>query len=396
MMKAAEMIGATVFWVSFGIVMYTYFLYPCILLALFAVSQLRTDLQYLLNRAERRASGLRQEELPAVSIVIPAFNEEKYLDAKLNNIRGLDYPREKLQVIIVSDGSTDRTTEILNGVKEPFIESLFLDARRGKASALNCGVERARHSLLVFSDASTLFESDTIQKLVRHFRDRSLGAVCGALRFHSGSESQQAEGVYWKYESALRLMESRIGAALNVSGAIYALRRDAYLPLPDGAILDDLLIPMNARRLGYRIIYDPEAVATDFAAETVQGEFARRVRVAAGCFQALPELMRVRLGAVTAFSFLSHKLLRWILPFFLLALLISNCFLVGRPLYLCFAMLQSAIYLWALLGVAFYARLRRVRYVLVGHFLVAMNAAFLVGFFRYLRNRDAIDWQRVS
>jgi len=395
-MTSAEIISVTVFWLSLGVVAYTYFLYPLILLILFAISQLRTDLRYLFNRVDRRTSGVRQEELPAVTVVVPAFNEEKHLDAKLNNIRGLDYPKEKLQVIIVSDGSTDGTNEILKELKEPYIESLVLNQRRGKANALNCGIERARHDLLVFSDASTMFEPDTVRKLVRHFRDQFLGAVCGALRFHASAESQQTEGVYWKYESALRLMESRLGATLNASGAVYALRRAAYSPLPDGAVLDDLLIPMNARRLGYRVIYDPEAVATDFAAETIQGEFARRVRIAAGSFQALPDLMRVRMGGFTGFCFFSHKLLRWVLPFFLMALMISNCFLVGRSFYLCVAVLQGAVYLWALLGLACYGRLKRVRYALVAHFLVAMNAAFLVGFFRYLKNRNAIEWQRVS
>jgi len=193
-MRSAEIISVTVFWLSLGVVAYTYFLYPLILLILFAISQLRTDLRYVFNRVDRRTGGVRQEELPAVTVVVPAFNEEKHLDAKLNNIRGLDYPREKLQVIIVSDGSTDGTNEILKALKEHYIESLILNQRRGKANALNCGIERARHDLLVFSDASTMFEPDTVHKLVRHFRDQSLGAVCGALRFHASAESQQTEG----------------------------------------------------------------------------------------------------------------------------------------------------------------------------------------------------------
>jgi cellulose synthase/poly-beta-1,6-N-acetylglucosamine synthase-like glycosyltransferase len=191
-------------------------------------------------------------------------------------------------------------------------------------------------------------------------------------------------------------MESRLGASLNASGAVYALRRDAYSPLPGGTVLDDLLIPMNARRSGYRVIYDPEAVATDYAAESIRGEFARRVRIAAGSFQALPELMRIRLGRFTAFSFFSHKVLRWVLPFCLLALLVSNCVLLGRPFYVGFAVIQGLLYAWALLGVAYYQRLKRVRYALIGHFLLAMNVAFLLGFFRYLRNRHSIEWQRVS
>lgn len=395
-MNSVSSIAPVVFWISLAVILYTYFIYPVVLLLLFAVSQLRTDLRYLFKRVERRTARLTDAEAPGATFVIPAHNEEKHLAAKLENLRRLSYPREKLQVVFVSDGSTDGTADILRSATDPWIEVVILPERGGKANALNCAVSRARHDILVFSDASTLFEPDAVQKLVRHFGNPDIGAACGALRFEASSESQQTEGVYWKYESALRLMESRLGASLNASGAVYALRRDAYQPLERGVVLDDLMVPMNARRRGFRIIYDPEAAATDYAPETIRGEFARRVRIAAGSFQALPELLRIRLGALTTFCFVSHKLLRWLLPLFLIALIVSNAPLVGRPFYAAFAGLQAAFYLWAILGAACYKRLRTVRYALIGHFLVAMNLAFLVGFFRYLRNRRAIEWQRVS
>ncbi len=395
-MRAVPTIAVVLFWVSLGVILYTYLVYPFILLICFAVSQVRADLGYLFNRLDRRVKRLGALKTPGVTFVFPAYNEEKHLAAKLENLFALDYPRESLQVVIVSDGSTDGTNEILRGVTAPWIETVILAERGGKANALNCGVARARHELVVFSDASTLFEPDTIRRLVRHFGDPRIGAVCGALRFQASSESQETEGVYWKYESALRLMESRFGASLNASGAVYALRRDAYQPLARGAVLDDLLIPMNARKQGYRVIYDPEAVATDYAPETIRGEFARRVRIAAGSFQALPELLRVKLDAITGFCFFSHKLLRWVLPLFLLALLLSNALLLGRPFYAAFGVAQAGFYVWALLGLTCYKHLKKIRFALIGHFLLAMNAAFLVGFFRYLRNRRTIEWQRVS
>jgi cellulose synthase/poly-beta-1,6-N-acetylglucosamine synthase-like glycosyltransferase len=393
-MRIASVLMVFVFWLSLGVVIYTYLVYPLVLLVFFAISQLRTDFRYLFNRIDRRVGRFGKTELPSVTFVIPAHNEETHLPEKLRNISVFDYPLDKLQVVIVSDGSTDGTNDILRKIGDPHIETLILPKRRGKAGALNSGVAAARHEVLVFSDASTLFEPDTLRNLVRHFRDQQTGAVCGALRFHASSDSRQTEGVYWKYESALRLMESRLGATLNASGAVYALRREAYSPLPIGAVLDDLLVPMNARTLGYRVLYDPEAVATDFAPDTIRGEFARRVRIAAGSFQALPSLMRVPFDGFAAFSFISHKLLRWFVPFFLVALLISNALLVGRPWYTAFALLQSAFYLWAFLGFACHKYFRRVRYALIGYFLFAMNAAFVVGFFRYIQNRQAIEWQR--
>lgn len=395
-MRIASLVMVLVFWLSLGVVIYTYLVYPFVLLLFFAISQLRTDFRYLFNRIDRRVGRPDNTALPSVTFVVPAHNEEAHLPQKLANINTFDYPRDKLQILIVSDGSTDGTNNILRKIQDPQIETLILPKRGGKAGALNCGVGAARHELLVFSDASTLFETDTLRHLVRHFRDPQTGAVCGALRFHASPDSQQTEGVYWKYESALRLMESRLGAALNASGAVYALRREAYSPLPIGAVLDDLLVPMNARTLGYRVLYDPEAVATDFAPDTIRGEFARRVRIAAGSFQALPSLMRISFDGFAGFSFISHKLLRWIVPFFLMALLISNATLIGRPLYTAFAFLQSSFYLWAFLGFACHKYVRGVRYALIGYFLLAMNAAFVVGFFRYIQNRHAIEWQRVT
>lgn len=395
-MNTLSPFAAVIFWISLSVVLYTYFFYPIVLLVCFAVSQLRTDFHYLFNRIDRRVERIPETNLPGVTFVVPAYNEAKCLSTKLANLRALNYPREKLQVVIVSDGSTDATNDILRGVRDTFIETVILPERSGKAHALNCAVAQARHDLLIFSDASTIFETSTIRKLVRHFGDPRVGAACGALRFRSTEESQQTEGVYWKYESALRLMESRLGASLNASGAVYALRRNAYNPLPRGTVLDDLLVPMNARRSGYRVIYDPEAIATDDAPEGIRGEFARRVRIAAGSFQALPEVLRIKLDATTAFCFFSHKLLRWLLPVFLIALLISNALLTEKAFYAAFAIMQAAFYLWAILGGAYYERFKRVRYALLGHFVLAMNTAFLVGFFRYLKNRQAIEWERVN
>lgn len=395
-MRIVSAVTILVFWSSVAVVLYTYFVYPVILLLLSALAQLRADLRYLFNRANRRVARIGEAEVPSVTFVIPAHNEELHLPEKLNNIQALDYPREKLQVIIVSDGSTDGTNEILGTIREPYLETIILPQRAGKANALNCATARAHNDILVFSDASTLFEPDTVKTLARHFRDPLVGAVCGSLRFQASPESQQTEGVYWKYESALRLMENRLGATLTASGAVYALRRNAYSPLRPNAVLDDFLVPMNARRLGYRVLYDPEAIATDFAPDTIVGEFARRVRIAAGSFQALPSLMRVPLRGVTGFCFFSHKLLRWIVPFVLIAILISNAMLLHRPFYRACAGLQIALYAWALLGLAFHKHVKQLRYALVGYFLLAMNAAFLVGFFRYLQNREAIDWKRVN
>jgi cellulose synthase/poly-beta-1,6-N-acetylglucosamine synthase-like glycosyltransferase len=390
--RATEML----FWLSLGLIAFTYFLYPAFLFVAYSLVQLRSDWRYLTDRRNRRVPALQDDAVPGISFLIPAYNEETHLLQKINNLRQMDYPRQKVQILFVSDGSTDATNEILKALPDPNIEMILLPHRSGKATALNQAVLRARHEILVFSDASTLFAADALRKLARHFADASVGAVCGALRFQASSESQQTEGIYWKYESMIRLMEARLGATLTASGAVYALRRETYLPLDPRTVLDDFVIPMNARRGGYRVLYDPEAIATDFAPESIKGEFTRRVRLATGSFASLMFLLRVPMGGFGRFAFVSHKLLRWILPLLLCTLLISNISLARQSAYAVFGLLQLSFYLWAGLGYLLRERMQGVRFVLLPYFLLAMNFAFLVGLFRYLTKQEEFIWQRVS
>jgi cellulose synthase/poly-beta-1,6-N-acetylglucosamine synthase-like glycosyltransferase len=334
--------------------------------------------------------------LPGVSIIVPAYNEEKVLPAKLENLRELDFPRERVQVIFVSDGSEDGTNQILQNIREDNYECILLNERKGKANALNQAVARATNQILVFCDASTLFEPDAIKNLTRHFSDPEVGGVCGAVRYQAGADAQQTEGAYWKYESALRMMEARIGAILNASGAIYALRRECFSPVPQNTIIEDFVIPMRARRLGFSVLYDPEAVAIEFPASTVSGEFTRRVRLAVGSFRALGDVVRVPWKGFTPFALISHKLLRWLVPFFAITLLVSNIALMHSPSYRIALAAQVLFYCWAGLGFFFYQHMRRVRYGLVPYFLFAMHLAFIVGFFRCLVGADRAVWQKVS
>ena len=384
-----------IFWISFILILYTYVIYPGILFFAYALVQLRRDIDYLTRRRNRRAGRRRDEDLPAVTMIVPVYNEEEHLEEKIENVRQMSYPREKLQVIFVSDGSTDRSTAILGLLDESGVEVIF-KARGGKPSALNAGVARANNPILIFSDGSTLFKADAVRMLVRHFANPEVGVVCGSLQFVASVESKQTEGVYWKYESMLRLMESRLGATLTASGAIYALRREAWTPLSTDTVLDDFITPVNARTKGYRVLYDPEAVAHDFAPSSVKGEFARRVRIAMGSFHSLGTFLKADLPGFTRFAFLSHKLMRWIVPQLLLAVLISNMFLLDRRFYQVFFGLQMAFYLWAAMGFFFQRQMRRIRFASIGYFLFAMNLAFLVGLIQCLTSRKEAIWQRVD
>ena len=375
-----------IFWACFFLVAYTYVLYPAVLFLASSLARL----------GRRAGAASATGPLPAVSMIIPAHNEERHLPAKLANLAALDYPRERLEILFVSDGSTDGTNEILaRAAAGGYVTFLPLPTRGGKSSALNQAVPRARHDILVFSDAATLFAPDAVGKLVRHFADPRVGVVCGALQFQASAESRQTEGLYWRYESLLRRMESRIGVTLTASGAIYALRRECFVPLPADTLVEDLVVPMTARRLGFRVLYDPQARGTDFAASTVAGEFARRVRIATGSFRALGGLLRGPLDPVTAFAFVSHKLLRWTLPFLLIGMLVTSAALLDSPLYRALFALQVLFYGWGLVGYLFRPRIQGIRFALVAYYLLAMHLAFLVGFVRYLSGRREIEWRQV-
>lgn len=389
-------IAEFVFWFCLITMVYTYFVYPIVLFGGYVLAQIWRDLIYLSGRRDRRARSLGQEQTPSVSIIVPAFNEEARLLDKIANLRGITGGSDKYEIIFVSDGSTDRTNEILSDLPDANMRAIILPARKGKPNALNHGVSAAHHEILIFSDAATLFDALALQNLVRHFSDPRVGVVCGSLRFEGSAESQQTEGVYWRYEGMLRLMEARLGSTLTASGAIYALRRQCYPVLSSDTLIEDFVIPMNARKLGYRVLYDPEVVATEFAADSVKDEFTRRVRLATGSFRALGEFAFIKLDLVTCLAFVSHKVLRWMMPFLQVGLFVGGAFLWDRPAYRAMLAVQFAFYLWAAAGLLFRRRLQRVRYALVGYFLVAMHAAFLVGFVRFIFGRGGATWQRVT
>lgn len=375
------------FWFSLLVLVYVYFLYPLVLLAVVPVAS-------CFRRASQR-DGSREkrngDEWPTVALVVPAHNEEADLPGKLENTRQIDYPEDALEAVFVSDGSVDGTNEFLESIDDPNVRTVLLERRGGKSRAVNAGVSATDAEILVMSDASTLYEPSSVRRLVRHFDDPKVGVACGTLRFEAGASSKQTEGLYWRYERYLRAMEGRLGATLTASGAIYAVRRTAFRPLDPSVILDDFVVPMTARGLGFRIVYDPEALATEFAASSVAGEYARRTRLAEGSFRALPSFLKIPLDATTMWAFVSHKLLRWILPFVLLAFFASSGLLWREPLYQAIFLAQLAFYGMALIGYVAGDRIRP-KAALLPYYLTAIHMAFLVGFVRWVRGGSSGAW----
>jgi cellulose synthase/poly-beta-1,6-N-acetylglucosamine synthase-like glycosyltransferase len=332
---------------------------------------------------------------PSVSVLISVYNEEKHIVTRIENLLALDYPHDKFEILIGSDGSTDRTNELVRTFPDPRVKLHAFEQRGGKPSVLNRLVPQARSELLVFSDANAMFESDTLQKLARHFANPNIGGVCGRLVLH-GDGSQTDEGPYWKLETYLKTRESALDSCLGANGAIYAIRKPYWPRIPDNTFVDDFVIGMRVREGGHRVIYDTEAVATEELPQSVGHEMTRRIRIGAGDFQALFLCWRSLLPwrGFYSIAFWSHKVLRWFAPFLMIAALVSNIALLSYPLFAVLLALQLAFYCLALLG----AVIRRRKIVLFSapYYFVTINLALLFGFFRFITGTQQAAWKRTA
>ena len=310
----------------------------------------------------------------------------------------MDYPREKLEIVIASDGSSDGTPEIVRRFAADGVVLLDYRQRRGKAAVLNAAVPDLKGEVVILSDANTTIERAAARRLVRWFCRPGVGAVCGRLELVDPRTGRNADGLYWKYENFLKRCEARLGALLGANGAIYAIRKRCYVPIPDGTIVDDFVIPLLARlHSGCALIYDSEAVALEETAPGVGAEFHRRCRIGAGGFQSLGllrGLLDPRRGWI-AFAFLSHKLLRWLCPFFLIGALAANLVLLGGPpAYRGTLVAQAAFYLSASASALVPGRSAAMRPLRLATMFVGMNAALLVGFCRWLQGSQGGAWRR--
>jgi len=321
----------TVFWISVAFVLYVYAGYPA-LLAVWAAFTRRSE------RAGRISSGLREEpssrRLPGVSVIVAARNEAARLPARIENLLASDYPANRLQIIVASDGSSDGTAAALAPYADR-IQLLMLPAA-GKPSALNAAVAQARHPILVFADARQRFAPDAISRLVPHFRHSHIGAVSGELMIDPSSSSiGEGVGAYWKYEKWLRRQEAIVGSTLGVTGAIYAMRRSLWRPLPADTLLDDVLGPIRVVLSGYQVTFDRSARAFDEAPKDAEQELRRKMRTLAGNFQLLVQEPRLLLPVVNPvwLQFMSHKIGRLLVPYALVAIFTTSAGLASTSLF---------------------------------------------------------------
>lgn len=383
---------------SLGLVLYSYALYPMVLTLVAMVVQVRRDARYVASKQDRRIPA-QARMLPAVAVIISAYNEQVHLRQRIDNLLGLNYPPELLRCYIGSDGSSDATASILAECADRRIQACVYDVNRGKASVLNDLVAQASAPILVFSDANTFFHPDAITVLVKHFDQPDVGGVSGELRL-KGSGGDNQDSLYWRVEQFLKFFEARINGLLGANGAIYAIRRDLWQPLRPDTICDDFCVAMNVSASGHRLVYEPAAWAEEDTPQAIAEEYNRRLRIGIGNFQALvrhPEyITRTSLG--TSFAYLSHKVLRWTAPhLLLLGLLASAILAVESSAWLGFTLMQvlaygAAVMLFRLTQrqVALPSLLRMVA------FLFALNWAFMVASWRFARGNYRGSWRRTE
>ncbi len=387
--------GSWIAAVGLGLPVYSYLAYPVVLFALASAVQAARDAYFLLTRRERRR---RAAHLPTVTVIIAAYNEAELVGDTLACCLEADYPRERLQVILGSDGSTDGTVEAARRIDDERLSVLEFSERRGKLAVLQDCAAHARSDILAFTDANTLLSPDSISYLVRHFSEPAVGAVCGELRLIQPDGAEAAEGGYWRYEAVLKILESRVDSVLGANGAIYALRRELFPRLETNLITEDFVIPMKVRERGLRVVYDPEAVASELAPSGAAQEFRRRVRIGAGNWQALGQCWRLLLPwrGFVAFSFWSHKVIRWFTPLLLMAALAASALMLDSPTWQAAFVLQLAFY--GLAGVGALMELLGLRPGPLGAatYFVTINAALAVGMVRGMLGLQQPAWRRTG
>jgi cellulose synthase/poly-beta-1,6-N-acetylglucosamine synthase-like glycosyltransferase len=386
-----------VFWLAALALLHTYFLYPLCLFVADGAAQVLANIRFMQRGEERRR--LRANAYPpSVSLVVAAYNESSCITEKLQNSLSFDYPKDKFEVLIGSDGSTDGTDALVAACPDKRVR-LSSAPRAGKTTVLNRCIPVAQGEIVVLSDANTMIDPQAVKRLVRHFEDPEVGAVCGRLKLYNKVKKDYEESAYWSYESLIKFFEGKRGAVMGANGGLYAIRRTLFTALPASTIVDDFVIPLRILEMGYRVEYDPEAVAYEETTEDYGKEFGRRARIAAGNFQSLRMVPRLLLptAGFRAFAFWSHKVLRWCAPALMAIALLANLFLLHSPLFKLTFAAQVLFYAlaWAgKVGGLGQGVLRKVSSI--AYYFVTMNLAIVVGFWRFMRNAQRAAWDRTA
>ena len=385
-----------IFWLCLALVVYTYVGYGAVLYIILKVKNI------FFRRETTPILPLDPQLLPDVTLMICAYNEADVIEEKMQNIRALNYPQDKLCVMWVTDGSNDNSNELLQAYPE--VKLVYSPERKGKAAAMQHGLQENKAEYVIFTDANTMLNADAIREIVRQFMKKNVSCVSGEKRVaarHAGQATAEGEGVYWKYESMLKRWDSELYSAMGAAGELFAVRMSHYLPAPSNALLDDFMMSMLILKDGHRIAYTNEAYATEYGSASTAEESKRKRRIAAGGLQSiwwLRSLMNPFAYPKVAFQYVSHRVLRWsITPLALFALFPLNLLLLfasGSLIYQLLFLLQLFFYLSALTGHILKVSGRRNKLLYIPCYFLFMNLNVFLGIGYLMSHKDSGTWEK--
>jgi poly-beta-1,6-N-acetyl-D-glucosamine synthase len=384
------MIMEILFWVCLLTVFYAYFGYGLVLFAIIKIKRLFLPIRTIINN----------EYKPFVSFIVPCYNESEVLEDKILNTLQLDYPKDKIEFIFITDGSDDGSETIVKQYSQ--LTSLHQIERRGKSAAENRSVNYAKGEIIIFSDANTSLQPDAVNQLIKHYADPFIGGVSGEKRIQqSGVENAAGagEGFYWKYESKLKKWDAELYTVVGAAGELFSFRKNLYIKMDEDTILDDFMLSLRIASRGYRIQYEPAAMATETASVNSKEELKRKIRICAGGWQAMNRLsflLNPFNDPLLAFQYISHRVLRWTLaPLFMIVLFaITIPLSLNNSFYNSLLFLQSGFYAAAIAGMIMEKKQIRLKAFFIPYYFCMMNYAAIAGFFRYLGAGQTAVWER--
>ena len=382
------------FWINFFIVFYTFVGYAIVLYFLVKIKRLV---------ARKKTLVFESDNLPTLTLIVAAYNEEGIIEEKIRNTLGLRYPANKVQFIFVTDGSSDGTPDRIRPYNK--IRLMHTPERKGKITAMHRAMKQVDTEVAVFTDANTHLNPDALINLARHYADRKVGAVSGEkrVRVSEVSDATAGEGFYWKYESLLKKWDSELYSVVGAAGELFSIRTDLYEPVPADTIVDDFMISLQIAAKGYRIVYEPDAYAMEDSSANTKEELKRKIRIAAGGMQSilrLTPLLNPFKHPVLSFQYISHRVLRWsVTPFCMILVLLFNILIVFYHNQLLYQMLLAAqlfFYLLAFAGWMFERREIKIKPLFVPFYFCLMNYAVIMGIIRYFSRKQSAAWEKAK
>jgi biofilm PGA synthesis N-glycosyltransferase PgaC len=380
----------TILFILIGIIAYAYIGYGILLSIVVKIRRVFVKRETLVNNYE-----------PSVSFIVAAYNEENYIDQKIKNCLSLNYPKDKIEFVFITDGSTDNTLNIVK--KYPGLKWYHKDERRGKINAINRVIPMLNSEILIFSDANTDINEEGVLNIVRNFQQQDVGVVAGEKRIYknNSSSSAEGEGIYWKYESYLKKLDSELYSTMGAAGELFAVRATDMMHVEEDILIEDFYLSMKILEKGKRIKYEPEAFAIETGSLNIQEELKRKIRISAGGLQSIVKLyplLNPFVYGIASIQYISHRVLRWaICPFLLPFIFVLNLMLAinaYNTLSIVLMILQVLFYSLVYLGHRISDKSIKYKIVLISYYFFIMNYSVYLGLIRLLKGKQTVIWEK--